>query len=144
MNQRKITINSNPSIITHSAQETFELGKSLAASIQAGAVIALDGILGTGKTCLTQGICEGLGVIDYVVSPTFTLLNEYQGRLPVYHFDCYRLHSSLELLDIGAEDYFYGSGVCIIEWAARVQDILPLDTIFIRLEHQFKETNNGI
>ncbi len=138
MNRRKIKINSEPPLITNSADETFELGKSLAKVLRRGAVIALYGELGTGKSCLTKGICAGLAVTDEVVSPSFTLINEYKGRYAIYHFDCYRLSSSLELIDIGAEEYFYNNGICIIEWAERVSDILPDDTIHIRLEHIFQ------
>jgi len=100
-------------------------------------VIALVGDLGTGKTCLTQGIARGLEVPEVypITSPTFTLINEYPGRLTLYHFDIYRLQGAKDLEDMGYEDYFYGGGVTVIEWAERIRDILPPDTLIITLNY---------
>ncbi len=118
-------------VVTRSAAETQRFGASLAIKLQPGDCVGLDGDLGAGKTCLIQGICTGFGVRDPVTSPTFVLINEYAGRdgggrpLMVYHFDLYRLGGVDELIDLGCEDYFYGEGVCLIEWAAYAGDVLP-------------------
>lgn len=126
-------------VITRSAAETRALGRELAARLAPGEVVALVGDLGSGKTCLAQGICEGLGVADHVTSPTFILINEYQGRLgmravPVYHLDLYRLADAGELEDLGAEEYLYGKGICLVEWAERAATLLPARRWEIRLE----------
>ena len=118
---------------SHSVAQTQRAGASLAGLLGPGDVLLLEGNLGAGKTTMTKGIAEGLGVKGYVNSPTFTLVNEYRGRLPVYHLDCYRLESSREALDFGIEEYIYGDGVTIIEWPERIKDILPTDFIRIRL-----------
>ena len=120
-------------VFTHSPEETHLFGKELASGLQPGMVIALIGDLGSGKTCLTQGICSGLGVKDYVTSPSFTLINEYQGRLRVYHFDFFRIDKPEETLDLGCDEYFYGEGVCIIEWAEKIVSFLPDDRTEIRI-----------
>ncbi|RMH71410.1 MAG: tRNA (adenosine(37)-N6)-threonylcarbamoyltransferase complex ATPase subunit type 1 TsaE [Gemmatimonadetes bacterium] len=135
MNRRKITLNQQPPVITHSPAETHQWGRQFAKSLVPGTVVALYGELGAGKTHLTQGICAAFNVTEPVTSPTFTLINEYQGDLPIYHFDCYRIHSTWELIDMGAEEYFEGEGICLVEWAERVADILPPDTQHIRLEY---------
>jgi tRNA threonylcarbamoyladenosine biosynthesis protein TsaE len=114
-----------------------EFGRKLSENLVPGSVIALEGDLGAGKTTLTRAIADGLGVTDPVTSPTFTIINEYGGgRLPLYHFDVYRLagpgvYDALD--DIGWEEYFYGKGVCIVEWADEIQDVLPPDAVRIRL-----------
>ena len=119
-------------ITTHSADETQALGKKLAESLRPGDVIAYFGDLGAGKTAFTRGIAEGLGVLEQVTSPTYTIVNEYlSGRLPLFHFDMYRLGSSDELFDIGWDDYLARGGVCAVEWSERVSDALPEDTIFV-------------
>lgn len=118
---------------TESREETLDFGAELAQRLGPGSVIALIGDLGSGKTCLTQGICAGLGIKDYVTSPTFTLINEYQGRLQVYHFDFYRIDDSAEVLELGCDEYFYGTGVCIIEWAEKILSHLPEDRMEIRI-----------
>ena len=113
-----------------------ELGLELAAALEPGDIIAMVGNLGTGKTTLSKYIAEGLGVTEALSSPTFNIVKEYRsGRLPLFHFDVYRLSSGDDLVDIGAEDYLYGDGVCLIEWADIVADILPEETIVIRLEY---------
>lgn len=112
----------------------------IANDIEAGDVIALLGDLGTGKTALTGYIAEGLGVKENVSSPTFTIVKEYKsGRLPLYHYDVYRLSNGDELLDTGAEDYLSGEGVCIIEWADIVADVLPEESVIIKIEYGEKE-----
>ena len=119
-------------ITTHSADETQALGQRLAKRLLPGDVIAYFGDLGAGKTALTRGIAQGLGVTDLVTSPTYTIVNEYlTGRIPLFHFDMYRLGSSDELFDIGWDDYLARGGVCAVEWSERVSDALPEDTIFV-------------
>ena len=121
-------------ITTHSADETQALGKKLAESLRPGDVIAYFGDLGAGKTAFTSGISEGLGVLEQVTSPTYTIVNEYlSGRLPLFHFDMYRLGSSDELFDIGWEDYLARGGVCAVEWSENVEDALQ-DAIRITIE----------
>lgn len=121
-------------ITTHSADETQALGKKLAESLRPGDVIAYFGDLGAGKTAFTRGIAEGLGVLEQVTSPTYTIVNEYlSGRLPLFHFDMYRLGSSDELFDIGWEDYLARGGVCAVEWSENVEDALQ-DAIRITIE----------
>ena len=112
-------------ITTHSADETQALGAKLAKLLQPGDVIAYFGNLGAGKTALTRGIAQGLGITDIVTSPTYTIVNEYlTGRIPLFHFDMYRLGSSDELFDIGWEDYLARGGVCAVEWSENVEDAL--------------------
>ncbi len=107
--------------ITHSPQETEDLGQKLGRLIPAGTVIAYRGDLGAGKTAFTRGLARGLGITDPVTSPTYTIVNEYtSGRLPLFHFDMYRLHSADDLFDIGWEDYLDRQGVCAVEWSENV------------------------
>ena len=121
-------------ITTHSADETQALGQKLASRLAPGDVIAYFGDLGAGKTAFTRGIAEGLGVSEQVTSPTYTIVNEYlSGRLPLFHFDMYRLGSSDELFDIGWEDYLARGGVCAVEWSENVEDALQ-DAIRITIE----------
>ncbi len=121
--------------VTKSPTETHDLGRRIGGRLKPGDVVALIGSLGTGKTCLTQGIAEGLEVrSDQTVnSPTFTLINEYRGKYPLYHFDVYRLRNIEEMFDLGFEDYFYGDGVTIIEWAEKIELLLPEEYIRIEL-----------
>lgn len=120
-------------ILSHSELETIQVGEELAQRLAGGTVIALFGNLGAGKTCLTRGICRGLGMKDLVSSPTFTLINEYHGRIPVFHFDFYRINSEKDLFSLGLDEYFEGDGICIIEWAERAQSFLPAQRIEIHL-----------
>ena len=116
--------------------ETREFGKNLAAELKAGSVVALVGDLGTGKTTLTKYIAEGLSVSEVVTSPTFTIINEYKsGRLPLYHFDAYRLSSEEEMYALGYEEYFYGDGVTVVEWADKVAGLIPVQSITINLAY---------
>jgi len=116
--------------------EMKALGLELAYELEPGDVVALVGNLGTGKTTLSKYIAQGLGVTETLSSPTFNIVKEYRsGRLPLYHFDVYRLSCGDELVDIGAEDYLYGDGVCLIEWADIVADILPEESIVVRIEY---------
>ena len=113
-------------IETNSAEETFALGRQIGQQAKAGEVYTLVGDLGVGKTVLTQGVAAGLGIEEPVNSPTFTIMQIYdKGRLPFYHFDVYRIGDVEEMEEIGYEDYFYGEGVCMIEWANLIEEILP-------------------
>ncbi|MDW7678964.1 MAG: tRNA (adenosine(37)-N6)-threonylcarbamoyltransferase complex ATPase subunit type 1 TsaE [bacterium] len=123
---------------TNSEQETIKLGENLSRYLMPGDVVALLGELGSGKTCLVRGICKGLECADQVTSPTFTLINEYRGRFPVYHFDFYRLESEQEIFDLGYEEYFFGDGICLVEWAERALPLLPQNYIEIRLRSFFE------
>ncbi len=120
---------------TNSAGETFALGERMGRRGRPGQILALTGDLGVGKTVFTQGFARGLGVEDTVNSPTFTIVQEYDGgRLPFYHFDVYRILDICDMDEIGYEDYFYGRGVCLIEWGEVISSILPESTIWIRIE----------
>ena len=127
---------------TFSQQETYELGKSLGEKAKQGDIITLSGDLGVGKTVFAQGVAAGLGVSDSVCSPTFTILQVYDdGRLPLYHFDTYRIEDPGEMEVIGYEDYFFGDGVCLIEWPEMVEELLPDDVIKVSIS---KDTAKGI
>ena len=122
-------------IETNSPEETFALGRQIGQQAKAGEVYTLIGDLGVGKTVLTQGVAEGLGIKEPVNSPTFTIMQIYEeGRLPFYHFDVYRIGDVEEMEEIGYEDYFYGDGVCLIEWANLIGEILPPKYKQIRIE----------
>ncbi len=127
--------------VSNSEEDTRRYGKELAAKLQPGDVLALTGDLGAGKTALTKAIAKGLGVDEMITSPTFTIVQEYhQGRLPLYHFDLYRLQEEDELYEIGCEEYFFGEGVCVVEWANLFPDVFPKDTIWIEIEYGETET----
>jgi tRNA threonylcarbamoyladenosine biosynthesis protein TsaE len=131
-------------LVSHSADQTRRLGSRLGELLDGGEVICLTGDLGTGKTCLVQGIGAGLGVVDRITSPTFTLINEYRGgRLTLYHVDLYRIVDAKAALAFGLDDYLYGEGVCAIEWAARVQEVWPEELLLISLRH-IDETKRGV
>lgn len=116
--------------ITHSPDQTRALGRKLAQALQGGTVVAFTGDLGAGKTAFVSGMAEGLGIEERVTSPTFTIVNEYEGgRLPLFHFDMYRLGSADELFHIGWEDYLARNGVCAVEWSENVEEALDGDTI---------------
>lgn len=126
-------------ITTHSADETQALGQKLASRLAPGDVIAYFGDLGAGKTAFTLGLAQGLGITDPVTSPTYTIVNEYlSGRIPLFHFDMYRLSSSDELFDIGWEDYLSRGGVCAVEWSENVEDALQ-DAIRVTIEKDADE-----
>ncbi len=121
-------------VTTSSAAETAALARTLSAFLQAGDVLALDGDLGAGKTTFVQGLARGLGSPENATSPTFVLMRIYRGRLPIYHFDVYRIEQIEELDDIGAEEYFWGDGVAVVEWADRIVSALPSDRLEVRFE----------
>lgn len=119
---------------TNTPEETEALGERLAAQLRPGDVVAYRGGLGAGKTAFTRGLARGLGVREPVISPTYTIVNEYRsGRLPLFHFDMYRLHSADDLFDIGWEDYLAEGGVCAVEWSEQVADALPEGTVYVTL-----------
>ena len=120
--------------ISHSEAETEEIGRKLGETLKPGTVLAYRGDLGMGKTAFTRGLARGLGSSARVTSPTFTIVNEYEGRIPLFHFDMYRLEDADALFDIGWEDYLERGGVCAVEWSERVPEALPPDTVRVTLE----------
>lgn len=130
---------------SHSPEQTQLLGSSLGELAQKGDVFLLVGELGTGKTCLVQGIAHGLAIKEYAFSPSFVLLREYHGRLPLYHIDLYRLDRIEEIADLGLEEYFYGKGVCVVEWAEKGPEIVPQESLLISLHYiSTSETERSI
>lgn len=128
-------------IETNSNKETFALGEKLGQAAKAGQIYTLIGDLGVGKTVFTQGMARGLGITEPISSPTFTIIQEYQeGRLPFYHFDVYRIGDIEEMEEIGYDDYFFGQGVCMIEWANLIEELLPEQVIQVKIE---KDLENG-
>ena len=126
--------------ISNSPEETYALGKLLGGQSKTGQVYCLDGDLGVGKTIFTQGFAAGLGIDEPVNSPTFTIVQQYDsGRLPLYHFDVYRIGDVSEMDEIGYEDCFYGEGVCLIEWSQLIPEILPDEVIRIRIEKDLEQ-----
>lgn len=136
-------------IVSHSPEETQRLGMRLGQLALPGDVFLLVGELGTGKTCLTQGIAWGLDIDEYTQSPTFVIMRELYGRLPLYHIDLYRLDRIEESLDLGLDDYLYGGGVCVVEWAEKALSILPPEHLLIKIgyladtERNFRVEHNG-
>ncbi len=125
-----------------SQKDTFEFGKKLGESCKPGDVFCLLGDLGVGKTVFTQGFAKGLGITEPVNSPTFTIIQEYyEGRVPFYHFDVYRISDVDEMDELGYEDYFYGKGVCLIEWAGLIEEILPENRRVIEIK---KDLSKGL
>ena len=119
--------------LSHSPDETEALGEALAQRLRAGDVVAYRGDLGAGKTAFTRGLARGLGCMGRVTSPTFTIVNEYEGGIPLFHFDMYRLGDEDDLFDIGWEDYLDREGVCAVEWSERVANALPADTVYVSI-----------
>lgn len=121
-------------IESNSPQETFEIGRKMGEAASPGQIFCLAGELGTGKTVFSQGFAAGLGIVEPVNSPTFTIVQEYRdGRLPFFHFDVYRIEDPEEMEEIGYEDYFYGDGVCLIEWAGRIEELLPAERVEVSI-----------
>ena len=119
---------------THNSKETYELSFNMGKSAKAGDVYCLDGDLGVGKTVFTQGFAKGLGINEPINSPTFTIVQEYhEGRLPLYHFDVYRIGDITEMDEIGYEEYFYSEGVCLIEWGNLISEIMPENATYITI-----------
>ena len=125
---------------TRSPEETFALGEKIGRTALPGQIYTLTGDLGVGKTVLTQGVAAGLGIREAVSSPTFTIVQVYEdGRLPFYHFDVYRIGDIEEMEEIGYDDYFFGNGVCLIEWAELIADILPEEHVSIKIEKDLSQ-----
>ncbi len=119
---------------THTSEETIELGKVIGSLLKPGDVLAMTGTLAAGKTTITKGIAEALGVDDNITSPTFCLISEYSGsKMPLYHMDVYRLDGAEDFMNLGVEEMLYGNGVCIIEWSEKVQKELPKKTVFMTI-----------
>lgn len=126
----------NLTIITKIPEETKSLGKEVGKLAKPGDLLAFYGELGAGKTCFIQGISQELEVKDYVTSPSFTIVNEYQGKIPIYHFDLFRLNTE-EILELGYEEYFYGEGLTVIEWAEKIEQLLPKE--HLKIDIKFKD-----
>ncbi len=122
-------------IISRNPQETLDLGVRLGKLAEPGDIFLLSGNLGAGKTCLTQGIAWGLGSREYALSPTFVLMREIKGRLPLYHIDLYRLDRIEEVSDLGLDDYLYGRGLCVIEWAEKGLSVLPASHLLVKIDY---------
>jgi tRNA threonylcarbamoyladenosine biosynthesis protein TsaE len=122
-------------LISHSPEETVSLGVCLGASTEPGDIFLMSGRLGAGKTCLTQGIARGLGSTEYALSPTFVLMREIRGRLMLYHIDLYRLDRIEEISDLGLDDYLYGKGLTVIEWAEKGIGVLPAEHLLINIDY---------
>ncbi len=120
-------------LFSHSPEQTQKLGMRIGELALPGDVFLLVGDLGTGKTCLTQGIAWGLGIKEYAMSPSFVIMRELYGRLPLYHIDLYRLDRIEESVDLGLDDYFYGRGVCVVEWAEKALSIMPTEHLLIKI-----------
>ncbi|MBE5938076.1 MAG: tRNA (adenosine(37)-N6)-threonylcarbamoyltransferase complex ATPase subunit type 1 TsaE [Lachnospiraceae bacterium] len=128
------------SYVSNSYEETFEIAKNIAKEAMPGGIYMLNGDLGTGKTVFAQGFAKGLGIEDYVNSPTFTIMKSYMtGRLPLYHFDVYRIGSPEEMYDLDYEEYIFGDGVCLIEWAEMIEELLPEDAVRITIEKDMEQ-----
>lgn len=121
---------------TNTSEETIELGFKIGQKLKKGNIIAMQGTLAAGKTTITKGIAKALEITDTITSPTFCLISEYYGKMPLYHMDVYRLEGSEDFENLGTEDMLYGDGVCIIEWSEKIMDSLPKETIIINIQPQ--------
>lgn len=124
---------------TQSEKETFEVGRQMAENSKPGEIYCLLGDLGVGKTIFSKGFAEGLGITEPITSPTFTIVQVYEAEKPLYHFDMYRIEDEDELEMIGYEDYFFGQGVCLVEWANNVEDVIPKDAKWISIEKDLEK-----
>ncbi|MBP5587430.1 MAG: tRNA (adenosine(37)-N6)-threonylcarbamoyltransferase complex ATPase subunit type 1 TsaE [Treponema sp.] len=127
---------------TSSADETIELGRRIGSMLKKGDIIAMQGTLAAGKTTITKGIAESLGVTEVITSPTFCLISEYEGRMPLYHLDVYRLDGPEDFINLGTDDMLYGNGVSIIEWSEKIMEELPSNTIILKLEPDSEHGTN--
>ncbi|MCT4619752.1 MAG: tRNA (adenosine(37)-N6)-threonylcarbamoyltransferase complex ATPase subunit type 1 TsaE [Marinisporobacter sp.] len=126
--------------ISNNEQRTYDLGYKLGTLLERGDVVCLTGDLGAGKTTISKAIAKGLEVEEYVTSPTFTIIHEYMGRIPLYHFDVYRIGEIEEMEDLGYEEYFYGEGVCLIEWASQIEELIPKEHLWIHIKRVDENT----
>ena len=127
---------------SYKEEDTFNIGKDIASKVKPGDIVCLDGDLGVGKTVFTKGFAIGLDINECITSPTFTIVQEYdEGKFPLYHFDVYRISDSEEMYEIGFEEYINGDGVCLIEWATMIEDILPRDIIKVNIS---KDLDKGV
>lgn len=119
-----------------SVEETIQIGSEFGRELKPGDVVCLNGDLGSGKTHFVKGVASYFGIEpEAVSSPTYTLIHEYPGSVPIYHFDCYRLKNEQEALEIGAEEYFYGEGICLVEWPEKIDSLIPEEAIWIKISH---------
>lgn len=118
---------------THSAEETIALGYKIGKKLKKGDIIAMQGTLAAGKTTITKGIAQALEISEEITSPTFCLISEYSGKMPLYHMDVYRLDGTEDFINLGVDDMLYGDGVCIIEWSEKIMEELPKNTIILRI-----------
>ena len=125
--------------ISNSPAGTKKIAAELTAALDSGSVVCMYGDLGAGKTAFVQGMAEALGIDEPVTSPTFTIVNEYEGIMPLYHFDVYRIGDSSEMFEIGFDEYIYGNGICVIEWAELIEDILPEDRINVTINKDLEK-----
>ena len=132
----------NERIETNNPEATEVLGEKLGREARAGQIYCLSGDLGVGKTVFTKGFAKGLGITEHVTSPTFAIVNEYEGRLPLYHFDVYRIADSDEMYEIGYEEYVYGDGVSVIEWPQLIDDILPENRYDVTISKDYSRHDN--
>lgn len=139
-----MTDNESVEIYLNSSEDTLKLGEIIGKSLNPGSIIALVGDLGAGKTVLVKGIAKGLGIDEEPNSPTFVIMNYYEGPVPLYHFDLYRLSDEDELLGIGYDEYFFGTGVCAVEWADRIEDIFPDHTINIEIKIPESDSDDSV
>lgn len=127
---------------TTSEEETIELGFTVGKALKKGSVVSLRGSLGVGKTVFAKGVAQSLGIEEAIVSPTFTLIQEYEGALPLYHMDLYRIDSEEEFELIGGEEYLFGDGIILIEWSEKIQDLLPQETIYVTISLESDNTRS--
>ncbi len=125
--------------VSKSEQETYDMGYKLAQKAKIGEIYCLIGDLGVGKTIFSKGFAKGLGIEEPITSPTFTIIQEYEGDIPLYHFDMYRIDDPSELEMIGYEDYFFGCGVCLVEWANKVEEVIPKQAIWIFIDKDLEK-----
>ncbi|HER23978.1 MAG TPA: tRNA (adenosine(37)-N6)-threonylcarbamoyltransferase complex ATPase subunit type 1 TsaE [Candidatus Atribacteria bacterium] len=132
----------NLTIITKSPEETKKIGKKVGKLAKPGDLIAFYGELGAGKTCFIQGISQGLKVQEYVTSPSFNIINEYKGKIPIFHFDFYRIDKEEEILGLNYEEYFYGEGLTVVEWSEKVEQFLPQE--HLKIDIKFKDRSQRL
>ncbi len=131
-------------LISNNEENTYEIGLEIGNLLKVGDVVCLTGDLGAGKTVMIKAIAKALGVEEDVTSPTFTIIHEYTGRIPIYHFDVYRIKKLEEMEDLGYEEYFYGEGVCLVEWASEIESIIPEERLWIDIKRNVGDNSRTI